>query len=215
MLYNKRWLRMDKLKHSDNAGRVVLVTVMVATLAGCTQTTDWLKGRRTARADDPVILGAPEADIYLKELYDLAAGDPATQAEIFADAESTAKLTPGPNTVLRLALVLATPGHPESSPEQAQSLLREVLAQTQLLTPAEISLATIHLNSVESFIVANAEARRLRSSSSRAARTEEQAISQRLTRVEADNRRLRRELEAAENKLDAITSIERSIREQD
>jgi len=189
--------------------------VIVATMAGCTQATDWLKGRRTAKADNAVILGAPEAEVYLKELYDLAAGDPATQAEIFADAKSGALLTPGPNTQLRFGLVLATPGHSESDPVRAQSLLREVLAQTELLTPAEVSLATIYLNNVERFIVANAEVRRLRAASSRAARTEEQAISQRLANVEAENRELRRELEAAENKLDAITSIERSIREQE
>ncbi len=194
---------------------MAVIAVIVATMAGCTQTTDWLKGRRTAKADDPIILGAPEAEVYLKELSDLAAGDPATQAEIFADADAGATLTPGPNTKLRLALVLATPGHPESNPEQAERLLREVLAQTELLTAGEVALATIHLNSVESLIVANAEARRLRASTSRAARTEEQAISQRLASVEAENRQLRRELEDAEQKLEAITSIERSIREQE
>jgi uncharacterized protein YlxW (UPF0749 family) len=94
-------------------------------------------------------------------------------------------------------------------------MLREVLAQRELLTPAEISLAAIHLNNVKRFIVANSEARRLRESTSQAARTEEQAISQRLARVEAENRRLRNELEDAEAKLEAITSIERSIREQE
>ena len=194
---------------------MAVVAVIVATMAGCTQTTDWLKGRRTAKADDPIILGAPEADVYLNELSDLAAGDPATQAEIFADADAGATLTPGPNTQLRLALVLATPGHPESNPEQAERLLREVLTQTELLTQAEIALATIHLNNVESLIVVNAEARRLRATTSRAARTEEQAVSQRLASVEAENRQLRRDLEDAEAKLEAITSIERSIREQE
>lgn len=193
----------------------MVIAVVVSTMAGCTQVTDWLQGRRTATADSPVILGAPEAEVYLRELYDLAAGDPAMQAEIFADADAAARLTPDPNTQLRLALVLATPGHPESNPEKAQRLLREILAQKQLLTPTEVSLATIHLNNVERFIVVNAEARRLRATSSRAARTEEQAVSQRLTSVEAENRQLRRDLEEAESKLDAITSIERSIREQE
>ncbi len=206
---------MDKLGLTATAHRIATITVIAATIVGCTQATDWLKGRRTAKADDAIILGAPEAEVYLKELHDLAVGDPATQAEIFADSDAAATLTPGPNTLLRLALVLATPGHPESNPEKAQSLLRELLAQTALLTPAEISLATIHLNNVERFIVANAEARHLRTSSSRAARTEEQAISQRLSSVEAENRQLRRDLEEAEDKLDAITSIERSIREQE
>lgn len=206
---------MDELRRSSKACRIASITFIVASLTGCAQTTDWLSGSRPATADEPVILGAPEADSYLTELRDLASGDPAKQAEIFADAESGALLTPGPNSELRFALVLATPGHPESNPEKAQTLLREILAQSELLTPAEISLATIHLNNVERLIVANAEARRLRISSSRAARTEEQAVSRRLAAVEAENRRLRQELAAAEDKLEAITSIERSIREQE
>ena len=195
--------------------RIAAMTILASLFAGCAQTSDWLQGRSSGQPTGAVILGAPAADAYLDELRRLAAGDPATQAEIFADADAAATLTPGPNTQLRLALVLATAGHAESNPEQAQSMLREVLTQTLLLTPAEIALATIHLNSVERMIVANAEARRLRTSSSRAARTEEQAIGQRLATVEAENRQLRRELEEAEDKLEAITTIERSIREQE
>ena len=79
----------------------------------------------------------------------------------------------------------------------------------------EVSLATIHLNSVEQLIVANAETRRLRASTSRAAQTQEAATNQRLAVVEAENRRLRRDLADAESKLEAITSIERDIRQQD
>ena len=94
-------------------------------------------------------------------------------------------------------------------------MLREALAQSALMTPAEIALAEIHLRSVEERIVLTAEARRLRASSSRQARTEEQAMTQRLQTVEAENRRLREELADAESKLEALTSIERDIREQD
>ena len=209
---------MDKSKATNWLARLAVVAVVASVMSGCAATnkaTGWLKGQRTADARDPVILGAPEADAYLKELSDLAVGDPATQAEIYADAAAAAQLTPGANTELRLALVLATPGHTESDPEQAQSMLREVLAQVQLLTPAEVSLANMHLNNVERLIVANNEARRLRESSSRAARTEEQALSQRLSSVEAENRRLRSELDEAEEKLEAITTIERSIRQQE
>ena len=194
---------------------LLIAATMLSGCATANKATDWLKGRRTANADDPVIIGAPDASVYLNELQSLAAGDPATQAEIYADAASASQLTPGPSTNLRLALVLATPGHSETDPALAESMLREVLARTELLTSAEIALATIHLNSVERLIVTTAEARRLRESSNRAARTEEQAISQRLASVEAENRQLRRELEDAEQKLEAITSIERSIREQE
>jgi hypothetical protein len=151
----------------------------------------------------------------LQELRDLAAGDPATQAEIFADAQSGAQLTPGTQTNLRYALVLATPGHPETDLQEAQSMLREILTQSELMTQSEVALATIHLASVERMIMLDSEARRLRASSSRAAQTREQAAAQRLASVEAENRRLQRELEDALEKLEAIQSIERSIREQE
>ena len=201
-----------------NATRQIAVAgIVIALLAGCSQTKSLVSSMRKSPSTggEPVILGAPDAEHYLKELFDLAAGDPATQAEIYADAETAAKVTPGAQTSLRFALVLATPGHGEYNPEAAQPLLREVLAQTALLTPAEISLATINLKAVEETIVLAAEARRARASSSRAAATEEAATQQHLASVEAENRRLRRELAEAEDKLEAITTIEQSIRAQD
>jgi len=194
---------------------IAIAALAAAMLSACGQTSDWIKGRISESSNEPDILGAPEAEIYIDELGKIASGDPAAQAEIYADASSAAQLTPGPSTNLRLGLVLAIPGHPESNPERAQSILREVLAQPILLTPAEISLATILLNNVERQIVANTEARRLRTSSSRAAQTQEQATSQRLAAVEAENRQLRQALAEAEQKLEAITTIERSIREQE
>lgn len=208
-------MRKDRL--TTCAQRAAIVALVVSMSGGCAQTKSWMDGMRSPppASADPVILGAPDAEKYLDELYSLVAGDPAMQAEIFADAESGARLTPGPQTNLRFGLVLATPGHPGSNPQEAQALLREILAQPELMTPAEISLATIHLKATEELIVRDAEARRLRATTSRAARTEEAAVNQRLASVEAENRRLRRELEDAEEKLDAITSIERSIRAQE
>ena len=202
-------------KLTSRARAIAMTALVAAALSGCGQTTDWIKGRISSSTDESEILGAPEIEVYISELGKIASGDPAAQAEIYADAAAAAQLTPSPTTNLRFGLVLAIPGHPESDPLQAQSVLREVLAQTILLTPAEISLATIHLNNVERQIVANSEARRLRAASSRAAQTQEQALQGRLATVEAANRVLRRDLEEAEQKLEAITNIERSIREQE
>ncbi len=190
------------------------LAIMVALTAGCAQTKEWLTGIRKEKSTQSVILGAPGADQYVQEMYKLASADPATQAEIYADAESTAKLTPGPSTRLRYALVLATPGHSASNPQEAQGVFRELLSQTEMMTPAEIALASVHLKVVEQQIVLGAETRRLRSANSRAATSEEQAVSKRIAKVESENRQLRRSLEEAEQKLAAITSIERSIREQ-
>jgi hypothetical protein len=209
---------MHKLAMTTRSKKIAIAAIVVTLLAGCSQTKSFISSLRktpTSPSGEPIILGAPDAEHYLQEMYDLAAGDPATQAEIYADAENGAKLTPGPQTNLRFALVLATSGHGEYNPDAAQPMLRELLAQTALLTPAEVALATINLKSVEEQIVLSSEARRARASSSRAAATEAAARNQRLATVEAENRRLRSDLAEAEEKLDAITSIERSIREQE
>ncbi len=196
--------------------RLITLAAIAASLvlSGCETTSNWLKNRRTADEPDPVSVDTSDANAYLTELQQLASGDPATQAEIYADAESAATLTPGVSTQLRFAMVLATPGHPGTNPSQAQGMLREIMAQPQMMSTSESALATIYLNNVETQIVLDAEARRLRSESSRAASTEEAAIAQRISSVEAENRRLRESLADAESKLEAITSIERSIREQ-
>jgi hypothetical protein len=187
-------------------------------LAGCAQTQSWLdavRGSDPPKDNEQIILGAPEADEYLDELRGLSSGDPALAAEIIADSKAAAELTPNPSTTLRYAMVLATPGHPDTDPQRAQLLLRELLAKQELMTQSEIALAMIYLRSAEELYVLTSEAERLRASSDRARRTEAAAVNQRLATVESENRRLRRELEEAEEKLDAITSIERSIRQQD
>lgn len=188
---------------------VVLIT------SGCAQTRNWLQGRETASVDEPVILGAPEVETYLMELYRLNTGDAFTQVEIHADAQSAATLTPDPSTQLRYALVLATPGHSESDSQSAQNLLRELLAQSEMMTPGEVALATLYLSEVEARLVLSAETNRLRTENAQAQTTEQNAVAQRMTRVEQENRRLRAALAEAEQKLEAITLIERSIRAQD
>ena len=55
---------------------------------------------------------------------------------------------------------------------------------------------------------------RLRDASERATRAEQQSTARRIAAVEAENARLREELAKAEEKLEAITSIERSLRDQ-
>ena len=208
---------MDDRSLTNRVMPVAATVIAVMLLGGCAQTKSFLSGmsRSDSPSGDAGILGAPEIDYYLGEMELLASGDLASQAEIFADSQSGHQLTPGPQTNLRFALVLATPGHPESDAMQASSMLREVLAAPELLTDAEIALATIHLKSAERLAAAESEVQRLRSILARASQSQETAASQRLAAAETENRRLRRELAEAEEKLEAITTIERSIREQE
>jgi hypothetical protein len=206
---------MVKDRATTQAIAVALATAVL--LSGCGTTTrmsEWLRGSGASGNDEAVIIGAPDAETYLAELYQLASGDDRKQADIYDDASAAARLTPGPSTTLRLAMVLATPGHGHSDPGRAVTLLREVLDQEPLLTTAELSLATIYLAYAERLAAATGEVTRLRDASARAARAEQQSAAQRIAAVEAENARLQRELAEAEKKLEAITSIERSIREQ-
>ncbi|MEJ2257941.1 MAG: hypothetical protein P8X98_13250 [Woeseiaceae bacterium] len=196
---------------------MILALATTALLSGCGATSklgDWLRGGDESATSDAVIIGAPDAETYLAELYELASGDTRRQAAIYEDASSAAQLAPGPSSSLRLALVLATPGHANSNPSRAVTMLREVLEQEPLLTSGELSLATVSLLNAERLAAASGEVARLLDASQQAVRNEEESANRRVTAVEAENRRLREQLEEAEEKLEAITSIERTIREQ-
>ena len=210
-------MNTGKTRHRDSLRALLVLVVCTSMLSGCSQTKSFLnsvKRPKSSGGSDPV-LGAPAAEDYIDELGLLSSNDPAAQAEIIADSRAAAQLTPNPSTRLRYALVLATPGHPESNANEAQSLLRDVLAESELMTGYEVALAQIYLTSVEQQLVRESEVRRLRASTSRAQQSETAALNQRLEQAQAENRELRRELAEAEEKLEAITSIERSIREQE
>ncbi|HSG97534.1 MAG TPA: hypothetical protein VLA11_06050 [Woeseiaceae bacterium] len=195
---------------------VMVAFAMAVLLSGCGTTekvTGWLRGDDKSAGGDAAIIGAPDVETYVNELYELSTGDARKQSNIYADASDAARLTPGPSSTLRLGLVLATPGHPRSDPATAAQLLRQVLAQEPLLTTAELALATIYLESAELLAATTSEAARLRDASARVARASETEASRRIAAVEAENQRLRKELADAEQKLEAITTIERSIRE--
>lgn len=184
--------------------RITATLLVVSLLGGCAQMKEFFLGPATSSSATTDDSRPRSANYYLDELHRFAAGDEATQAEIFTDTESAATAIPETSTRLSFALVLATPGHAGFDPEHSHNLLHELLAETEVMTEAEISLATIYLKSVEELIALRASAH-----------SAETSIDQRLAIAWADNDRLKRELEEAEQKLDAITSIERSIRAQD
>jgi outer membrane murein-binding lipoprotein Lpp len=190
---------------------VAAALVVAVLLSGCSTTakiSDWIRGGNQAAVK------TPDLETYLAELSELSSGDAGRQANIYDDARAAAELAPDPGSTLRLALVLATPGHAQSDPGRAVTLLREVLQQEASLTTEQRSLASVYLANAERLVAVTGEVARLRDSSAQANRAEQQSSARRIAAVEAENERLRKELEEAEQKLEAITSIERSIREQ-
>lgn len=192
---------------------ILLSAILLA--AGCAQINEWLNSPVDGPPPEKEVALSDSTGFYLLDMFRLVSGDPVTQAEIFAEAESAARITPSTSSRLRYALVLATPGHMGSDASLAQDILRELLSQPELLSPVELSLATVHLGEVEERLTLNAETRRLRAANARAASSEDRAAAQRMAAIENENRQLRQWLAEAQEKLEAITSIERSIRESE
>lgn len=147
---------------------------------------------------------------YLETMRKLVQSDPAVQAETFQAAREAAELTPTTANRLRYALALATPGHGGSDPAAAQKLLAQLLASPELLLAPEQALAGVELRQVELRIVLTEENRRLQQESARNDQERTTAAARRLQTEIDENKRLRRQLDEAQKKLDAVTHIERS-----
>jgi hypothetical protein len=147
----------------------------------------------------------------------LPQGDPARQAEMFQSAKDAAELTPTTSNKLKYALALATPGYSGSDPVAAQRQLAELLARPETLLPVERLLALVELKEVEQRLILQAENKRMRDDASHGdndTRDKLQAINRRLAAESDENVKLRKALDEARAKLEAITHIERSINDR-
>ena len=89
------------------------------------------------------------------------------------------------------------------------------MAAGDTLLPEERILATIHLQEVEERLILDTAAQQQRQRSTAEVARLNADSAERLQAVEEENRQLRDELAEAQEKLEAITSIERSIRDRD
>jgi hypothetical protein len=149
----------------------------------------------------------------LEMMSGLPQGDPARQAELFQSAKDAAELTPTTSNKLRFALALATPGHSGADPVAAQRQLSELLARPETLLPIERILALVELKEVEQRLILQAENKRMRDDASHDD-SRLQAINRRLAAESDENVRLRKALDEARAKLEAVTHIERSINDR-
>ena len=140
---------------------------------------------------------------YIETMQLLSTGDPATQAEVFQQAQIAARTEPTPFNRLRLALAYAAPAHPSYDPKRAKTLLNELRASPELLTESERQLVAAQLAQVEQVIWLSGENRTLKGGVAR---------KQRQTReLGSVIDELQKELASAQSKLEAISNLERSI----
>lgn len=193
------------------AGSAVIATVLLAA-AGCGG------GLQRAPTPAPQVIPVSANSVvladYLAMLQRLISGPPTEQAEIFASAEHDYNVAPTPSHELKLALILGTHGHPATNLTRAQGLLRELMANPEVLLPAERALAALELSQIDDHLTLEAENRRLQSDASRNDHALVANANRRLQTEMDENARLRKELDAARAKLDAIANIERSLNER-
>ena len=188
---------------------------MALLLSGCTA--GFMSGQPPP-APPPVVSPSATSSTVLNEylllLQRLVQGPPAEQAEIVASAQRDYDTAPTPSHTLKLALVLGTPGHPATSLTRAQGLLRELMANPETLLPGERALAFLTLSQIDDHLTLESENLRLQAEAVRADRERMANANHRLQTEMDENARLRKELDEARAKLDAIANIERSLNER-
>jgi hypothetical protein len=193
-------------------GGYVLAVCLAACLAACATIS-----HPKAVPDPPP--GPPQDAAVLAPLLEIMSslpqGDPARQAEMFQSIKDAAELTPTTSNRLKFALALATPESSGSDPVAAQRQLSELLARPETMLPVERLLATVELKEVEQRLVLQAENKRLRDEAPPDDREKLQASNRRLAAESDENVRLRKALDEARAKLEAVTHIERSITDRD
>lgn len=141
----------------------------------------------------------------------LAQAAPAEQAELLTATREAYERTPQGSAQLRYALLLAIPGHLARDPAKAQALLRELAAQPETLEPIERAVALVELAQLDQELDLKSDNDRLQAAARRADR-ERISTSQRRLQAESDeNAKLRKQLDDAQAKLDAIAKLERNM----
>jgi hypothetical protein len=169
-----------------------------------------------AHAPDPQPSSSASSGIapaYLDIMNNLSTPDPARQADLFYEVEREYTRAPTTASTLRYAVALVTPGHPASSPNEGKRLLETLLATPERMTQDERTLAAVLLHETNVRLKLEAENRRLLATIDDRSRTQANSDKRIQAQIE-ENARLRRALAEAQQKLDAIKEIERSIIER-
>jgi hypothetical protein len=194
----------------------ITILAVCALLAGCSSVPA-ARGPTDMAGPNNEAVQAAVLSSYMETLQILVQGSPAEQAEILAEARGAYDLAHQGPAVLRYGLLLATPGHPAQDLQQAQRLLHEALARPDLLSSIERALAIVETARVEEELQLTAENSRLVAEAQqererqRNAASPSAAVAKRLQDEIAESARLRKELEEARAKLQAIANIERNL----
>ncbi len=184
-----------------------------AVLAGCGLTGKFNSEPLPAPIVQPAEISAGGLRAYLETMDGLASTDPARQADVFYEVEREFTRAPTTASTLRYAVARVTPSHPASSPQEGKRLLETLLATPERMTQEERTFAAVLLHETNARLKLEAENRRLLATLDDRSRSQANSDKRVQAQLE-ENARLRRALAEAQQKLDAIKEIERSIIER-
>lgn len=192
--------------------RLTVGAISAIGLAGCGLVSQLhgSSGIATRRFAPPASAIAPDLALISR----LPEEDPGRQAEHFQAVKDAAELTPTTSNRLRYALALATPGQSGSDAVAAERQLSQILARPETLLPEERMLAMVELKQVEQRLILQAENERLREQVDDTVRVELKDAKRRLAAESAQNARLRKALQDAEDKIEAVSHLERAINDR-
>ncbi len=193
---------------------VIAICLLLAT--GCGAVSGLRSPRDAASSAGPLYDRDTQVAVLLagtiQTLQRLSAGNPAEQAEIVTAAQQAYERGAGGSAQLRYALVLATPGQAGRDAVRARQLLRELAAQPEILAPVERALSLFELAQLDRELGLLGDNERLQANASRSVDQDRYAsVNRRLQAEQDDNARLRRQLEEAQAKLEAIANIDRNL----
>jgi len=189
--------------------RILACLLATSLVVGCKNVDDWsgLKRRPGNTAISQTDDGQLVAD-YLQTLDRLGRGGEAEQAEIVESTRTAYLNDPSTQKRLRYAFVLSVPGHAASDPAGARALLGEALATPETLLPSERALADLMVRDLDARLSLSHENQTLRNGSNTEEENRIADLNRRLQSETAEKERLRKELERAEAKLEAIATLE-------
>jgi hypothetical protein len=208
---------MDSKRHRNFFARAgwensgwIAVALAYASLSGC--------GLAELRREPQTPIAAPvtnqdSTQIYLDTMNGLASADPARQADVFYEVEREYTRAPTTASTLRYAVALVTPDHPASRAAEGKKMLETLMATPERLTPSERTLVAVLIHETNARLKLEAENRRLAATLDDRGKSQANSDKRVQAQIE-ENARLRRALAEAQQKLDAIKEIERSIIER-
>ena len=189
--------------------RLVALLAAVLVLAGCTAVDERAGLKRSKDAPlAPMTDDGRSVAGYLALLDRLGDAGAAEQAEILQATHADYLANPSTQHRLRYALALAVPGHFASDPDGARALLGEALVARETLLPSERALADLMVRELDARLALARENASLRNENGAAERDHVAGLNQQLELEIAEKERLRRELELAQAKLEAIAALE-------